>query len=166
MPVFNKEVNNPVFNKNNGSRDQQARKNLTHTHNTLSLTHTWILNRRQKHQSIIFKNQSIFNNDYLSGSCAVTSFFLPKVKFYLYAFLLRSGGENVQGVGNGESPYSIPGTWTTRSDNMCLLTFQVGKRMRRGSLDMFLIMVFLFLLFNFFPRNSIQMILRRNFTAI
>ena len=80
MLVFNKEVNNPVFNKNNGSHDQQARKNLhTHTHNTLS--HTWILNRRQKHRSIIFKNQSIFNNDYLSGSCAATSFFFSSVQF-------------------------------------------------------------------------------------
>ena len=153
MLVFNKEVNNPVFNKNNGSHDQQARKNLhTHTHNTLS--HTWILNRRQKHRSIIFKNQSIFNNDYLSGSCAATSFFFSSVQFSsvtqscptlcdpmnrstFYAFLPWSGGENVEGVGKGESPYSIPGTWTTRSDEMCLLTYQVGKLEKRFTWHVF-----------------------------
>ena len=49
--------------------------------------------------------QSVFNNDCLSGPYAVDNFLLPKIKFYVYVFLLWSGRERVKGVGKG---WSLP----------------------------------------------------------
>ena len=104
MLVFNKEVNNLCLIKIMAAMTRRQEKTFTHIHShTHTHTHIQILNRRQQHQSI-------FNNDYLSGSCTETSFFLPKVKFYFYALLLWSGRGKVKGMGKGRSPYSIPVT--------------------------------------------------------
>ena len=160
-----------VSNKNNGSRYWKARKSLyTHTHShtltpTHSHTHTYTLSHSHLHTHTLTlthshshthiqilnrmqQNQSLFNNDYLSGSYAVASFFLPKVKFHFQAFFLQSGRERVKGVGKGWSPYSsIHMNHQVRQDVTSYHTLPARKRCGKGPFDMLLIMAFLFLLF-------------------